>query len=60
MTRTPHDWFGDVASAGAVVAAFDHAIPTLAALVGLVWYLLMIYESHTVQRLFHKKEGEHE
>lgn len=39
----------DVISAGAVVGAFAHILPPLAALIAVLWYCLEIFESKTVQ-----------
>jgi hypothetical protein len=39
----------DAISAGAIVGVFVHALPPLAAVIGIAWYLLEIYESKTVQ-----------
>jgi hypothetical protein len=42
-------WVGNVASIGAVVSAFVGWLPPAAALVAIIWYMIQIYESDTVQ-----------
>ena len=39
----------DAISAGAIIGAFAHILPPLAAFIAIAWYLLEIYESKTVQ-----------
>ena len=41
---------GHLVSAGAILGAIIGYLPAVAALVGVVWYLVQLYESHTVQR----------
>lgn len=43
-------WFGSAVSASTVIAAIMGFAPAVAALVGLIYYLIQIYESATVQR----------
>lgn len=43
-------WIANVISGGAVVSAVFGYLPAIAAIVGLIWYLIQIYESSTVQR----------
>lgn len=43
-------WFGSAVSASTVIAAILGFAPAVAALVGLIYYLIQIYESATVQR----------
>ena len=43
-------WAGNLVSASAIIGAIAGWLPALAALVGLIWYLIQIYESATVQR----------
>ncbi len=43
-------WVGNGASLGAIIISFAGYIPALAAGVALVWYLIQIFESPTVQR----------
>lgn len=43
-------WVGNGASLGAIAISFAGYIPALAAGVALVWYLIQIFESHTVQQ----------
>jgi hypothetical protein len=42
-------WVGHLVSAGAIVGAIVGYLPAVAALVAVVWYLVQLYESHTVQ-----------
>ena len=44
----------DLASGGITLGAFFEAIPTITAVVALVWWLLRIYESPTVQKALGK------
>lgn len=46
----------DLASGGITLGAFFDAIPEITALIALVWWLLRIYESPTVQKLLGKIE----
>lgn len=39
----------DAAAAGAVLGWFVGALPYVAALAGLIWYCIQIWESHSVQ-----------
>jgi chromate transport protein ChrA len=41
---------GDALSVGAVVATLTGMLPAIAALVSIVWGLIRIYETETVQR----------
>lgn len=43
-------WLGHVMSGAAVVGAFVGLLPPIAALVGVVYYSIQIYESPTVQQ----------
>lgn len=43
-------WIGNAFSAGAIVGTLVGWLPAAAALVGLIWYLIQIYESQTAQR----------
>lgn len=40
----------DLISFGAIVGTFAHMLPTLAALIAVVWYCIEILESKTVMR----------
>lgn len=40
----------DLMSASAIVATFAGLLPPLAGLAGLIWYLVQIWESKTVQK----------
>ncbi len=39
----------DAISAGAIIGAFVNLLPPLGALAALIWYLVQLYESKTVQ-----------
>jgi len=43
-------WFGNAISGAAIVGTIAGWLPSIAAIVALVWYLIQIYESATVQR----------
>lgn len=43
-------WIANFVSGGAVLSAVIGYTPAIAAFVGLIWYLIQIYESSTVQR----------
>jgi uncharacterized protein HemY len=43
-------WVGNVISGGTVIGVLAGFVPAVAAFVALVWYLIQIYESATVQR----------
>jgi|SRR6185369_6946167 len=43
-------WVGHLVSAGAIVGAIVGYLPAVAALVAVIWYLVQLYESHTIQR----------
>jgi len=52
-TESPPDLshvVGHLVSAGAILGAIVGYLPAIAALVGVVWYLVQLYESNTVQR----------
>jgi chromate transport protein ChrA len=42
---------GDVASLGGLVAIMGGWLPSIAALLAVIWWLIRIYETKTVQRL---------
>jgi hypothetical protein len=42
-------WVGNVFSGAAILGTLIGVIPTIAAVVALIWYLIQIYESNTVQ-----------
>lgn len=48
--HTISHWIANATSGGLVVTTVMGWAPAAAALVGLVWYLIQIYESSTVQR----------
>ena len=43
-------WLGNVVSVGAIFGVFWGWLPGIAAFIALVWYVIQIYESATVQR----------
>ena len=42
-------WVGHLVSAGAIIGTIAGYLPALAAIVAVSWYLVQLYESHTVQ-----------
>lgn len=44
-------------SVTAIVGVFVGALPTIAAVVALVWYLIQIYESKTFQNWYQKRRA---
>ncbi len=42
-------WVGNSASAVAIVSTFVGWLPPMAALIALVWYVIQIHESKTIQ-----------
>jgi len=48
-------WAGNIFSLGAILGAFVGWLPAFAALIALAWYLIQIFESHTVQRWLHTR-----
>lgn len=40
---------GDIVSAGAIIGAFAHMLPSVAALGAVVWYAVQIWDSRPVQ-----------
>ena len=44
----------DVASIGTVVATLTEWLPPIAALISIIWGLIRIYETRTIQALFNK------
>ncbi len=48
-------WFGNVASAGVIVSTMLSWLPQIAAIVALIWYIIQIYESPTLQRWFYTR-----
>lgn len=43
-------WVGNALSIGAIIGSFAGWAPAIAAVVALIWYLIQIFESKTVQR----------
>lgn len=52
MDQTASSWAGNIISAGAIITSFMGWVPGIAAIVALVWYVIQISESQTVQRWF--------
>lgn len=48
--NTVLNWFGNIASVGAVVTSMLGYIPAIGAGVAIVWYSIQIYESDTMKR----------
>lgn len=44
----------DVASAGTIVASIVGWLPAVAAVMGILWYGIQIWESKTIQSIFRK------
>lgn len=49
VAQTPAAITGDIIGAGAIIAAILGYITPIAAVVALVWYLIQIWESRTIQ-----------
>lgn len=47
MDHSVFNWTGNVAAAGAIGATLLGWIPSIAAVVALIWYVIQIYESET-------------
>ena len=45
----------DIASIGTVVATLTEWLPPIAALISIVWGLIRIYETSTIQKLIGKR-----
>ena len=45
---------GDVASVGTLVATLTNYLPNVAAIVTIVWTVIRIYETETVQKLLER------
>lgn len=45
-----NQWLGNTIAVGAVISTIMGWAPAVAAVVALIWYLIQIYESPTVQR----------
>jgi len=48
---------GDVVGVGSTVALLAGWIPPLVSLVTLVWFVIRIYETDTIQKLLRKNNG---
>lgn len=48
-------WIGHSISAGALLGALTGLIPALAALIAVIYYIIQIYESDTVQKYLDKR-----
>lgn len=49
---------GDIGSVGVILASIADWFPSIASLLSIVWFLIRIYESRTVQGLLGRK-GQH-
>lgn len=49
---------GDAISLATVVGTLADVLPALAALISIVWGLIRIYETHTVQRMLGRETGD--
>ena len=52
----PASYFVDLVSAGAIVGTLIGWLPYVAAVVGLVWYCIQIWESRTVQHWWNNRQ----
>jgi hypothetical protein len=52
----PITWAADVVSAGAIVGSIIGYLPYIAALVGMIWYAIQIWESRTVQHWWRNRQ----
>lgn len=43
------NWFGNAVSVGAIAGTMAGWLPAVSAIVALIWYMIQIYESKTVQ-----------
>lgn len=48
-------WLGNSASVGVIISTIVGWLPALAALIAVIWYLVQIYESKTVQRFLNDR-----
>lgn len=61
----PHDHtalmnsVGNLVSAGTIMGTLAGALPPLAAAVAVLWYLIQIWESQTVQKSLHRRRRRH-
>lgn len=46
---------GDASAGGITILALFNALPEIAALVSIIWVLIRIWETHTVQRALGRK-----
>lgn len=51
MIAQPHSPIFDAAVLGVVVSSWFQVIPSIAALLAVVWYVILIWESRTVRKL---------
>lgn len=55
MTQNgPLAWYGDVTAATVGVATIANALPSIAAILSIVWFAVRIMESETAQQLLGK------
>lgn len=48
-------WIGNSASVGVIVSAIIGWLPAAAALIAVIWYLVQLYESKTIQRFLDRR-----
>ena len=46
---------GDIGSVGVILASIADWFPSIASLLSIIWFLIRIYESRTVQELLGRK-----
>ena len=56
ILQPPTSWVADTLSAGAIVATIAGYLPFIAAVAGLLWYLIQIWESRTVQHWMRNRQ----
>lgn len=44
----------DISMAGVIVASFFQILPAIAAVLGIAWYCIQMYESRTIQGVLHR------
>ena len=54
--HTPTTVVGDIISAGDIVGSFLGYLPIVAAFAGLIWYVIQIWESRTVQHWWRNRQ----
>lgn len=49
---------GDVISVGVIIGTISQVLPAIAAIMSIVWTLIRIFETQTVQRIIHRDRRE--